>query len=158
MAYVVSVNNVKIELSPDEIRKLDLIENGINAFHLIDENQSYLVNIDQVNFSRKKATLSVNGNRYDISIADTLDQLVKEMGLLNSVVQKVNEIYAPMPGLIIDILISEGQKVKKGTPLVVLSAMKMENVLLSEGEGIVKSVKVKKNIAVEKGQMIIAME
>ncbi|MCL4128829.1 UNVERIFIED_CONTAM: hypothetical protein GTU68_035446 [Idotea baltica] len=63
-----------------------------------------------------------------------------------------------MPGLIIDILVSEGQTVEKGTPLAVLSAMKMENVLLSEGEGIVKSVKVKKDDAVEKGQMIIEME
>ncbi|MRI00703.1 biotin/lipoyl-binding protein [Kriegella sp. EG-1] len=158
MAYAVSVNNVNIKLSPEEIEILDLIEDGSNAFHVICENQSYSIHVERANFSKKKLTLFVNGNKYEIDIADSLDQMVKEMGLLTTIVEKVNEITAPMPGLIIDILISEGQAVEKGTPLAVLSAMKMENVLLSEGEGIVKSVRVKKDDAVEKGQIIIEME
>ncbi|MEO9892324.1 biotin/lipoyl-containing protein [Aurantibacter sp.] len=158
MAYTVSVNNVKIELTPEELENLDLIENGSNAFHLISENQSYSIHVEHADFLEKKLTLLVNANKYEIGIADSMDQMVKEMGMLNVVAEKVNEIYAPMPGLIIDILIEEGQEVEKGTPLVVLSAMKMENVILSEGEGIVKFVKVKKDAAVDKGQIIIEME
>ena len=53
---------------------------------------------------------------------------------------------------------SIGQKVESGTPLIVLSAMKMENIITSQGEGIIKSINVEVNDAVDKGQLIIEME
>ena len=80
------------------------------------------------------------------------------MGLLTSTSQKVNSVKAPMPGLIIDVMVTAGQTVSEGTPLLVLSAMKMENIILSQGAGIVKSIAVKIDDTVEKGQLIIAME
>jgi len=80
------------------------------------------------------------------------------MGLLTSTSQKINSVKAPMPGLIIDVMVAEGQTVSEGTPLLVLSAMKMENIILSQGAGIVKSIAVKKDDSVEKGQLIIEME
>ena len=80
------------------------------------------------------------------------------MGLLAVSSQKINSIKAPMPGLIIDIIVAKGQEITAGTPLLVLSAMKMENIILSQGEGVVKSIEVKKNDTVEKGQLIIEME
>ena len=63
-----------------------------------------------------------------------------------------------MPGLIVDVMVEVGQEIAEGTPLLVLSAMKMENIILSQGDGVVKSVEVQKNDAVEKGQLIIEME
>jgi len=63
-----------------------------------------------------------------------------------------------MPGLIVDVMVKEGQEISEGTPLLVLSAMKMENIILSQGEGVVKSIEVNKDDTVEKGQLIIEME
>ena len=63
-----------------------------------------------------------------------------------------------MPGLIIDILVKEGQAIQKGDQLLILEAMKMENVIKAEGEGIVKSILTEKSKAVDKGQVIIEME
>ncbi len=80
------------------------------------------------------------------------------MGLSAFNTQKVNAIKAPMPGLIVEVMVEEGQEVVEGTPLLVLSAMKMENIIVSQGEGVVKSIEVKKSDAVEKGQLIIEME
>jgi biotin carboxyl carrier protein len=51
-----------------------------------------------------------------------------------------------------------GQTVEKGTPLLILEAMKMENVIKALGEGIVKAIKVEKGQAVDKGQLLIEME
>ncbi len=100
----------------------------------------------------------VNGNTYDVKIEDEYDQKVKQMGLLAVTSQKINSIKAPMPGLIIDVMVEKGQEISVGTPLLVLSAMKMENIILSQGEGIVKLIAVQKDDAVEKGQLIIEME
>jgi biotin carboxyl carrier protein len=68
---------------------------------------------------------------------------------------KINTIKAPMPGLIIDLKVQAGSTVKAGDPLLILEAMKMENIIKSSGEGIVKSVKVKKGDSVEKGEVLI---
>jgi len=60
-----------------------------------------------------------------------------------------------MPGLVLNILVEEGQDIKKGDALIVLEAMKMENILKSPADGKVKKVSVKKGVAVEKGQILI---
>jgi biotin carboxyl carrier protein len=103
-------------------------------------------------------TLEVNGNNYALSLADEYDLMVDKMGLLTAKNHKINNIKAPMPGLIIDIMVAVGQNVVAGTPLVVLSAMKMENIITSPGEGIIKSIEVEVKDAVDKGQLIIEME
>jgi propionyl-CoA carboxylase alpha chain len=48
-----------------------------------------------------------------------------------------------MPGLVVSVLVGEGQEIQAGTPLAVVEAMKMENVLRAERDGTVASVKVK---------------
>ena len=60
-----------------------------------------------------------------------------------------------MPGLIIDLKVKTGDTVKAGDSLLILEAMKMENMLKSPGDGVVKNVKVKKGDAVEKNQVLI---
>ena len=51
-----------------------------------------------------------------------------------------------------------GQEVEKGDALLILEAMKMENVIKSVGEGIVKAIHIDQGKAVEKGQLLIEME
>ncbi len=68
---------------------------------------------------------------------------------------KINEIKAPMPGLVLDIRVAEGDAVKKGDTILVLEAMKMENSIKSPTDGLVKKISVKKGLAVEKNQVLI---
>ena len=84
--------------------------------------------------------------------------MVDKMGLLVGNTHKAKDIKAPMPGLIIDVMVEAGQEISEGTPLIILSAMKMENILLAQADGVVKSVNVKKEDTVDKGQIIIEIE
>jgi len=77
------------------------------------------------------------------------------MGISNLDSAQVNDMKAPMPGLILDILVTPGQEVKKGDQLLILEAMKMENVLKAPGDGTVSSIEVAKGDSVEKGQVLI---
>jgi biotin carboxyl carrier protein len=60
-----------------------------------------------------------------------------------------------MPGLIVDIKVEAGQEVKKGDPILILEAMKMENIIKSPGDGVVKAIKVNPRDNVEKNQVLI---
>ncbi|MNU01127.1 Glutaconyl-CoA decarboxylase subunit gamma [compost metagenome] len=71
---------------------------------------------------------------------------------------KINDIKAPMPGLVLKVLVEDGSEVKKDDALVVLEAMKMENIIKSPSDGIVKSVKIKEKETVEKNQVMIAFK
>ncbi|MEM9837477.1 MAG: acetyl-CoA carboxylase biotin carboxyl carrier protein subunit, partial [Bacteroidota bacterium] len=71
--------------------------------------------------------------------------------------QKNKDAIAPMPGLVLDIMVVEGQVVTTGTPLLVLEAMKMENVIKAEAAGEIKRIEVAVGAAVEKRQLLITI-
>jgi biotin carboxyl carrier protein len=157
-SYKVIVNDTyDFSISKDEAKKFDTLTSNSTA-HVIVNNQSRTVEIIKSDFLNRDYTIKVNGNRYSIHIENDLDGLISEMGLSLSEDTGVSEIEAPMPGLIIDVLVSEGQEVKKGEGLCVLEAMKMENTLLSAGDGIIKAVKISKGQTVDKGDVLIEFE
>ena len=156
--FQVSVDQSDYTLAPSELATLDLIETGNNLYHVIEGQQSYAIQIHQIDINQKQVHLTVNGNDYHLSIQDHFDQLVTNMGLDAQEDAFQSNINAPMPGLIVDILVEEGQSVEKGTPLLILEAMKMENMIKSEGTGTVKSIEIKKGDSVEKGQLLLEME
>ncbi len=156
--YLVTVDQEEIPISVSAAETLDLIKVDNANFHLLRHHQAYAIGLAHSDYLKKVYRIVVNGNSYEVTIADEFDLRVKKMGLLTSTSQKVNSVKAPMPGLIIDVMVTAGQTVSEGTPLLVLSAMKMENIILSQGAGIVKSIAVKIDDTVEKGQLIIAME
>jgi biotin carboxyl carrier protein len=73
-------------------------------------------------------------------------------------VKKISEIKSPMPGLVLDILVQPGDVIKKGDQVLVLEAMKMENIIKSQTDAVVKSVPIEKGVAVEKGQVLVKFE
>ena len=67
------------------------------------------------------------------------------------------KINAPMPGTILRVLVEPGQAVKKGTVLLILEAMKMENEIMAANDGTVASVNVTKNQQVNSGDLMISL-
>lgn len=136
----------------------DIQKIGEHSFHILHHHESYNVHVVSVNREEKKVKLQINGINTEFEVKDRLDLLLQEMGLdaLNQV--KFNEVKAPMPGLVLNIMVQAGDIVKKGDPLIILEAMKMENVIKSAGEGKVKKINVQKGNAVEKGALLVQFE
>lgn len=156
--YLITINEEELHFNSSDVDSLDSIKVNAKNLHVLDNNTAFEVEIVHSDFMNKTMTLSINGNIYEVKIEDEYDQQVKKMGLLAVTTQKLNEVKAPMPGLIVDVMVKVGQEIVEGTPLIVLSAMKMENIILAQGEGVIKSIEIKKDDAVEKGQVIIEME
>jgi len=156
--YSIEIEDESIELNPTDLKELDISATGSNQFHVLHNNESFRVEVIHSDFSKKQLSIKVDGNLYELKIKDAYDELASKMGLSGGTSQKSKRVKAPMPGLILDILVKKGEVLSVGTPLVVLGAMKMENTLVAEGEGVVKSVEVIKDDNVDKGQVLIEME
>jgi biotin carboxyl carrier protein len=62
-----------------------------------------------------------------------------------------------MPGLVLKVLVEEGKEFKKGDNLLILEAMKMENILKAPADGKVKSIKIKPGDKVEKNEILLLL-
>lgn len=93
-----------------------------------------------------------------MELKDKYDELLQQLGMDKMLSAKVNDLKAPMPGLVLDVLVKEGQQIKKGENLLVLEAMKMENNLKAVSDAVVKKVKVGKGARVEKNEILIELE
>jgi len=133
----------------------DLIEFSPGCFHILYNNKSYRAEIVKADIATKTFTIKLNGVVQTVAIKDKFDLLLEKMGMSSATVSKINNVKAPMPGLIVDLKIKSGDRVSAGDALLILEAMKMENVLKSPGDGTIKSIKVKKGDSVEKGQVLI---
>ena len=159
MNFKVSVNsNLELDISSEDVTKLDAIKNTENSYHLLHNNKSYHSEIISSDFNSKSYEVKINNNLYQISILNDLDMLIKDMGFSIGTTKHIDLIKAPMPGLILEINVTQGQKVKENDALLILEAMKMENVLISPREGIIKSIAVKKGDPVDKGALLIEFE
>ena len=136
----------------------DLIEVRDNTFHIIKDNKGYNATLISYNAEEKTMVINVNGNDYEIAVKDKHDLLLQQLGINTKSSTAVQFIKAPMPGLIIQISAKEGDEVKKGDSLLILEAMKMENVIKSPRDGKIKSVKVQLKNAVEKNQVMVEFE
>ena len=106
----------------------------------------------------QKMTIKVNQRTFEVKKERAIDELIRQMGLDKKKVRKLHQLKSPMPGRILSFAVEIGDQVSLGTPLLTLEAMKMENVIKAEGEGIVKSIAKAKETVVEKGELIIEFE
>jgi biotin carboxyl carrier protein len=124
-------------------------------FHVIHNHRSFTVEILEHDRAEKRLHLRINNNTYFAEIKDKYDELLHALGMDSAGQAKVNEMKAPMPGLVLDVMVSEGQEIKAGDSVLILEAMKMENVLKSPSDATVKKIEVKKSDKVEKNQILI---
>ncbi|WOD43628.1 acetyl-CoA carboxylase biotin carboxyl carrier protein subunit [Hwangdonia lutea] len=157
--FKTNVNNTfEFEIDEEAILNLDAIQVSDAEFHVLHHHKSYHVEIEESNFNNKTYQVKVNNNTYNINIFNNLDALIKEMGFTIGSTKHVDSIKAPMPGLILEIQVEANQEVKENDTLLILEAMKMENIITSPRDGIIKSISVTKGDAVEKNQLLIEFE
>lgn len=147
----------EVSMLKSAIEKMNIVVDE-KEIHFLDATTSHHIEVLEHDIQNKTYTLKVNGNRFSVKIENELDFLIAEMGLSLGTDSFENKIYAPMPGLILEVNVSDGQVIKANEPLCVLEAMKMENSLLAPSDGIIKSVHVVKGETVEKGMLLIELE
>ena len=133
----------------------DIASLGGGRYHILHQGKSYSAELLAADYTTKTFALRLNGQRVELQAKDRFDQLLERMGLSDATAAKVNELKAPMPGLIVDIRVQPGQAVQKGDPLLVLEAMKMENILKAPADGVVGSIRVDLRANVMKGQVLV---
>jgi biotin carboxyl carrier protein len=120
--------------------------------------RSFTAMIEGINRNTKEVAVRVNGQLYKTTIKEPMDLLLSKMGLDQRATQKAEPVKAPMPGMVLKILVTPGQQINKGDALVVLEAMKMENILKATASAVVKAIKVEERTAVEKGTVLIELQ
>lgn len=152
---------LKIEKSGAELllngvqKKMDIKKLHPGSYHLLYNGVSYNVEVIKSDTRDKKHLIRINGKVIDIQLRDRYDELLKELGLDSASTKRVGDLKAPMPGLVVDVQVKEGDQVKKGDTLVVLEAMKMENALKAVADATVKKVAVVKGKVVDKNEVLI---
>jgi len=145
-------------LVDEDLIHMDLQDCPDNRIHVLLENKSYSAEVVAVNYKEKEAELKINGQLYQISIKDEKDALLESLGMELNKTQSVSNLKAPMPGLVLEVQVKAGDKVKKGDCLLILEAMKMENLIKSPLDITIKSVEVNKGDKVEKNQVLIRFD
>lgn len=155
----------EVELSADggflldgERVELDSAQTGKNTWNVLRGGKSYNIRLLSLDNHSKLMTLSVNDEVFDLRLTTELDELLSSMGMDLVSSHKMVDVRAPMPGLVLKVLVEAGAEVAEGDPLIILEAMKMENVIKATGKGKVARVLVGNQDAVEKNQVLMEME
>ena len=128
---------------------LDVQRVSDNIYHVIRDHRSFEVEM------LDEGKVRINGTIYATEAVDRFDALLKQLGMDKGAAGKVAEVKAPMPGLVLKIIAQAGTAVSKGDALLVLEAMKMENVIKSPTDGTIASIEVQQGKTVEKNQVMV---
>ncbi|WP_316816499.1 biotin/lipoyl-containing protein [Pedobacter nyackensis] len=153
-SFEVEAEQQVLKVDGEEL-KIDIADLSGGHAHILYQNRSYKMELVSEDRAEKTSVIKVNGTLYKVAIEDQYDLLLKQLGFDNTRSNKMREIKAPMPGLVLNVIVEEGQEVNKGDNLLVLEAMKMENIIKSPSTGIVKKIRVNKGDKVEKNEILI---
>jgi biotin carboxyl carrier protein len=114
--------------------------------------------IDNIEVEKQTVSFSIDGKFVKTVVKDDQELLLERLGFSTEELASAGLLEAPMPGKILELLVSEGDEVEEGQPVAILEAMKMENELKAPTAGTVATVVVAENDNVEKNQTILEIE
>ena len=146
--YVLKIDN--------KIFEIDLIEVSRGIYSLLSEGQSFNVEAIPAN-SPTKYTVNTFFQSFDLEIVDAQTKYLRSRNQ-GKAADTGNLIRVPMPGKVMEVLVEEGDQVKTGQTLVIVSAMKMESEYKSGRDGQVRKIMVKPGDTVDSDQVMVVLE
>lgn len=139
-------------------RKMDIevVEDPDGFTYLVFKQKKYLVEI--LEKDQNKYTVMINGVWHQFSIETPISYKRRKTLNKNVTESKLELVYAPMPGKILDVLVEENAEIKLGEPLVILEAMKMQNEIASPVSGKIIKVAIRQNDSVIKDDVLVEIE
>jgi len=156
--YQAEIEGEEIEITREDLEALDIESTTPGMYHVLRKMKGYNVKVLFADHVRKEYQLLVGDKEVHVDLKDSVEVQVHNMGLDEIEAAHSKDIIAPMPGLVLEILVQEGDTVVAGDQLIILEAMKMENVLSSPGEWIIEKVHVKSGQPVDKSQLLITFQ
>ena len=150
--------NTRFEFELNNEINWDLVEVKKGQFHLVYNNKSFVANVLGHDRKSKTFEIQINNTSYSVVLKDRFDDLLHDLGIDVGNNTKDNEVKAPMPGRVLEVLVKEGDFVQEGDGLIVLEAMKMENIIKSTREGVLKRVQATEGDSVEKNAILLSYE
>lgn len=135
-------------------QKYELSKKNDGDYILIKDQRVY--NISLLSHDENELKMKINGTEISLNVKDHIAQILEDLGMDVTNDDVVNEITAPMPGAIIGVNVTEGQEVQAGEALLILEAMKMENIIKSPVNGVIEKIHVIKGQNVEKNHVLIS--
>ena len=120
-------------------------------FSLIIEGRSHQIWMEPVNGEMR---IHIGGFDFSVRVVDERVHRLHQLAAHETSSREKGQIAAPMPGLVVKLLIEPGQPVQKGQGVLIVEAMKMENEIRAPISGVVKEIKVQSRQAVEKGEIL----
>lgn len=157
-AFKVKANSFEFELNTSTLDAVDILQKSPTEYHVLHQHTGATATIVDCDPACKHLKVEVNGELFDVEVKDSLDVMLDKMGFKTVSTKQIKEIKAPMPGLVVEVVVQEGQEVAEGDKLLILSAMKMENSIMIQTPAIIKKINVKAGDAVDKGQIMIELE
>ena len=136
----------------------------MKSFKYIINGNSYKVVIDRI--EGNIADVEVNGTPYTVEMSKPAQKIKRRPAQIQlppivrsqQVLVGKSPLRAPLPGIIIDITCKTGDHVRRGQELIVLEAMKMENSINTDRDGVVKEIKVNIGDSVLEGTDLVIIE
>lgn len=153
--YDIEINNDGELFVNGEKRDVDFISLGGTLYSIITQRKSLEALIDNQNNNEHEVL--IKGRLYNVNVLDERDILLGSRRGDNFSASGEISIKAPMPGLIVDVPVQEGDTVEKGQTLVILESMKMQNELKAPREGLIHRIGAKPGESVEQNKILITM-
>jgi len=125
-------------------------------YSLLIDGRSHTVAVAPAPGGRLRITL--DGRPIEVQVQDEKALLLERFGLSDTSDTADLEVHAPMPGLVLTVMVAPGEAVRAGDGLLVLEAMKMENELRALTDGVVKAIHVAPGDAVGKNTLLLEFE
>lgn len=164
--YLVDVNGSSVKINVDSDGSIKRVNGNSNNFR-IKKISKELYTIEKngnvtdalvVNENSDSIILLVKGQYFYVNPKTMLEKLSEEILSKSGIGSHIIDIISPMPGLILKLTANAGDSVKEGDHILVLEAMKMENIIKSPVNGIIKKIHKKQSDSVDKGDILVTIE
>ena len=165
MKFEANINDTPVEVTIDEEKGVFEAGDLSGNYEFTKQNGRFFLRvgtkqykIDNVTYEGSDIEFSIDGSWHKVTVRDEQEILLDKLGFKTGSAVADGILKSPMPGKILDIMVSEGDPVKKDQPLAILEAMKMENELKSPVDGVVARIDVVAGQSLEKNTPILEID
>lgn len=163
MKFESELGNEQYQIELDENLTQAQVNQSEISFEIVQQHTEKLIlrvgtkvyKVDNISVNGNEVHFSVNGTFLTANVKDEDDLLLEMLGFTSNNKSSAGTLAAPMPGKVLELLVSENDEVEAGQPVLILEAMKMENELKAPAAGIVEKILVSENDNVEKKQPLL---